>query len=138
MLLLGCGWSVTAVGATSLVSDCQDFSDSLQQADPPATELSISLVDLPDRDDKLGLDKSLNAVGAASDTTAPFLYLTSRVTTILRDVFDDEATRADISTRPVAEMDTEHRSLLTLEASELSDPADTKPSFQRQMYRTDI
>jgi len=137
-LLLGCGWSVTALGATSLISDCQEFSELLRQTDPPATELSIALVELPDGDAQPGLDKSLNAVGSASDSTTPLLYLSSRVTSMLRKVFDDEATNAHISTPPVAERDTKHGSLPTLEASELPDPADARPSFQRQMYRTDI
>ncbi|NOX68097.1 MAG: hypothetical protein GXP15_02840 [Gammaproteobacteria bacterium] len=153
MLLLG--WSVTTLGASSLTINCQHFSDSSPRPEPPATEFSISLVDLPDRNTKLSLDKSLEVTGTASDSTAPFLYLASRVTSMLREVFNDDASSSDVtpgqkqwpqsaqskhdvSTPPVAESNSKRRSLPTLEASEFSAPVDTKPHFQRQMYRTDI
>lgn len=153
MLLLG--WGITALGASNLAINGPDFSDSSQRAVPPATKLSISLVDLPDRNAELSLDRPLEVAGAVSDSTAPFLYLTSRVTSMLREVFADDVPASDathgqklwpqgrrsnhdVAAPPVAESSAEHRSLPTLDASEFSNPVDAKPHFQRQMYRTDI
>lgn len=142
ILLLGCGWSIAASGATNITVSCQDFGDTLQSLDAPALELSISLVDLPNSDAGLGLAKPLDAAGANSDATVPYLYLTSRVAAMLREVFDDDEYDRDAkqgnSAPPVAEGKTNRSSLPTLEESDLADPSDTMPRFQRPMYRTDI
>lgn len=142
ILLLGCGWSIAASGATNLAVSCQDFSDSLQSLDAPAPALSISLVDLQNSDAGLGLTEPLDAAGADSDATIPYLYLTSRVAAMLREVFADDARDGDakqgIPVPPVAEGKTDRSSSPTLVESDLADPSDTMPRFQRQMYRTDI
>ena len=74
---------------------------------------------------------------------------------MLREVFDDDYRNPDathwqklaqkngdaqqgIPAPPVAEGMTDRSSLPTLEESDVSDPSDTMPRFQRQMYRTDI
>jgi len=155
ILLLGCGWSVTALGATSLLVDCQDIGRSLQRLEAPAIELSISLVDLPDNNTNLGLAEPIDAAGAAPNATVPYLYLTSRVESMLREVFADDApdqdetrwqeidqqdsgTKHDTAVPPVAEGHAEHPSLPALRETELSDTINMMPRFQRPMYRTDI
>lgn len=153
--LLGCGWSIAASGATNLVAHCDDFGDTLPSLDTPASELSISLVDLANNDADLGLAEPLHAAGVVADSTVPYLYLTSRVAAMLREVFDDDArggnathwqkleqengsAKQGVAAPPVAEGNADRLSLPTLEETDLSDPSDTMPRFQRQMYRTDI
>jgi len=155
ILLLGCGWSVTAMGATSLLVDCQDIGQSLQGLEAPAIALSISLVDLPANNTSLGLAEPIDAAGAAPNATVPYLYLTSRVESMLREVFADDApdqdetrwqeldqqdsgTKQDTAVPPVAEGHAEHPSLPALRETELSDTINMMPRFQRPMYRTDI
>ena len=154
-VVLGCGWSIAASAATNLVVNCQEFGDSLQSLDAPASELSISLVDLPDNDADLGLAEPLDTAGANSDSTVPYLYLTPRVAAMLREVFDDDARNDDatlwqelaqengggkqgIPVPPVAEGNSDRSTLPTLDETDLSDPSEAMPRFQRQMYRTDI
>lgn len=151
--LLGCGWSIAAAGATNLIVNCQDFGGTLQSLDAPASELSISLVDMPNNDANLGLETPRDA--DVANATVPYLYLTSRVAAMLREIFDDDARDGDathwqeieqeigagkqaIPAPPVAEGNTDRSSLPTLEETGLSAPSDTMPRFQRQMYRTDI
>lgn len=153
--LLGCGWSVAAAGATNLIVNCQNFADTLQSLDAPASELSISLVDLPNSHADLGLAEPLDAAAAVANATVPYLYLTSRVAAMMREVFDDDvrdshathwqkieqeigAGKQAIPAPPIVEGNTDRSSLPTLEETALSAPSDTIPRFQRQMYRTDI
>ena len=155
IVLLGCGWSIAASAATNLVVKCEDFGDTLQSLDAAASELSFSLVDLPNNDADLGLAEPSDTAGAVSDSTVPYLYLTSRVAAMLREVFDDDARDGDatrwqeleqdngdrkqgIPAPPVAEGNSDRSSLPTLEETDLSGPNEAMPRFQRQMYRTDI
>jgi len=156
-LLLVCGWNAAALGATGPASDCQELSKSLKSLETPVIELSFTLVDLPETDVELGLvtpSEPIRAVDSTADSTAPYLFLTPRVASMLREVFDDASdkevselvltTPSSVGSRkesvlpPVAEGTSGQSPLTTLEEIELSTPVQAIPRFQRPMYRTDI
>ena len=93
---------------------------------------------------------TVNAVGTEADdalsdmddAVAPMLYLTPRVTNILRNVFDASvdgaapAPQPTESTSPVA--DSVPRDAVESHDQEQTVDETLLPSFQRQMFRTDI
>ena len=154
-VLLGCGVTVTALGATQLVGNCNDISVSLTSLDTPAAALSVTLVDLPGNDAQLGLAEPMDEDERTSTATVPFLYLTPRVESMLREVFDDEkrdedavnwqaessaigGSKTNAPLPPIAEGNTDQKHLPGLHESDLSNADETIPHFQRPMYRTDI
>jgi len=155
VLLLVCGWSATALAATSPTSNCWEISRNLQSLETPVVELSIMLVDLPEAEVEMGLIDAREPIGSiGSDSTAPLLFLTPRVASMLREVFDDvndaeandgQAVRPanadlkrDSTLPPIAEGSTDQSSLPSLEDAESPPRIQTIPRFQRPMYRTDI
>lgn len=155
IVMLVCGWSAAALGATGSNGNCQDISNNLKSLQIPAVELSITLVDLPDTSVELGLLEPkgpVDAVESTSDSTAPLLFLTPRVASMLREVFedmnvlDDETVgtaannvgKRETTFPPIAEGSADKSLLPILEDSESRAPEQTIPRFQRPMYRTDI
>ena len=153
VLLLGCGWSVSTLGATYLQEeDCNEVIDVLQGTETALIALSIDRVDLPGDADELDLVESLNT----AESTVPVLYLTPRVASILRNVFYENSADADALEQtpdpnaivdaqrdsplpPLAEGSADRQTFPRLEESEFSkESAPTLPRFQRTMYRTDI
>ncbi len=140
--VLLCVVSAGAFGATNSLVDCQEFghhSHGLATAD---TQFTISLVDLPGKENELGLAEPIDAVDASTESTAPFLYLTPRVATMLREVFEEDAIDSVSSRKPslppVAKGNSEESALQNLEESDLIDADDTRTRFRYRMYRTDI
>jgi len=141
--VLLCVVSAGAFGATNLV-DCQEFGHGPQGHATATAPFTISLVDLPGKENELGLTESIDAVEAAaeSESSAPFLYLTPRVATMFREVFEEEAIDNNSSRKPssppVAKGNSEKSALQNLEEADLNDADDARPRFRYRMYRTDI
>lgn len=134
-LLLTFTLAGTAVAAPCAVENCGNAA----RDQVPVTELAIRAVDLGDSD---GVDDA-SAVARLSESMAPLLYLTPRVTSILEEVFEDSAPVADAgdaeaAAPPVADTDVEESAAEHYGPLSRADNAYHLPKFQRQMYRTDI
>jgi len=138
-LLLSAGWITTALGATSSLVECDRIARDLTSLDVAVAALSVDLVDLVTTELKPGSFESVETESDTTDAMAPLLYLTPRVATMLRDVFEPAAesqpldSGKDLQTSPVAESFEETRSANTDDENEID-----LPRFQRQMFRTDI
>lgn len=130
--------NATARAASSPANPCELAGRDLKSLAVPADALTVDLVDhVPT--DPAAIDEQ-SAV-ADPDPVAPILYLTPRVTNILRDVFGMSAadlpaeTPEQTSSSPLADSD---------ENSDAAEPAEAAPEtndlsrFQQQMFRTDI
>jgi|GEM_PF-4824972 len=157
ILMLVCGWSATALAATGPNNNCQEISKNLRSLETPVVELSITLVDLPGTDVEMGMinvREPIGSSGTASDSTAPLLFLTPRVVSMLREIFDDVSDaetrdgpigapaivspRRESTLPPIAEGNTDQSLLPSLEEAAVPTPIQAIPRFQRPMYRTDI
>jgi hypothetical protein len=137
--VLSAGWSTTALGATSSLVPCDQVARDLTSLNVAVETLSVDLVDHVITEPKPGSFESIETNSDTTDTMAPLLYLTPRVATILRDVFEPAAVNQtldsdeELQTSPVAESIEETRSVDAEDEQVIS-----LPRFQRQMFRTDI
>jgi len=140
--VLLCAVSAGAFGATNSLVDCQEFSHDTQGLPTADTQFTISLVDLPGKENELGLAEPIDTVDASAESTAPFLYLTPRVAAMLREVFEEDAINNDSSRKPslppVAKGNSDESALQNLGESDLIDADDARLRFRYRMYRTDI
>ena len=138
-LALSAGWTTAALGATSSLVPCDQVARDLTSLDVTVAALSVDLVDHVTTEPKPGSFESIDANSDTTDTMAPLLYLTPRVASILRDVFEPATaiqpldSDEDLQTSPVAESVDESRSAAAEDENEIN-----LPRFQRQMFRTDI
>lgn len=146
-IVLLSGWSANASGAATTEIECDTMVRDIRTLDVPMETLSAHPVDHVTIDAGQPEDSLLDASSATSETAAPFLYLTPRVASVLRDVFEAsqpvDATEKTIgvSSSPVAEFDG------VFDVSKILDESDPEPlvedeirlpQFQQQMFRTDI
>lgn len=141
LLSLACGGTVTAAPCDA--SDCDP-----RPVDSLLSPLAVRPVDLADA---AAPDAAARPAGA-TESLAPLLFLTPRVTSILEDVFeadrgasaadsavaaagDAEAPEAPLRS-PVAE--TDGAAANARKSSPETDQTSVLPKYQRQMYRTDI
>ena len=128
--------SAPAQAANNLVNPCDQVGRDLQSLEVPVDELTVDVVDHATTD-----AVTLDEQAADADPVAPILYLTPRVTNILRDVFGttpEELPRAEPeqpSSSPVADSDEKSD---TVEAAGAVDESNALSRFQQQMLRTDI
>lgn len=150
IIVLCAGWSASALSATTTSVECDDLIRDLRSLESPAEPLSATKVDLASAEPIAADIELLDARTAHSETAAPFLFLTPRVASVLRDIFDisqeiwDLDVNSEPSSSPVAETgDAE----LIPDISELLDQTDPAgstenaidlPLFQQRMFRTDI
>ena len=141
LLSLACGGTVTA--APCGASDCDP-----RPVDSLLSPLTVRPVDLADA----AAPDAAARPAAATESLAPLLFLTPRVTSILEDVFeaDPGASAADSADAaagdaeapetplrsPVAE--TDGAASNARKSSPETDQTSVLPKYQRQMYRTDI
>ncbi len=133
--------SATALAASSTVVPCDQISRNLKSLEVPVDALTVNAVEhIPT--DRHAVDP--NASGAAShlpDAEAPILYLTPRVTNILRDVFGaaTEELPAEIPKQPSSSplADSEELADYTEPVDAVNETNDL-PHYQRQMFRKDI
>lgn len=144
------GWSATALSATTTSVECDDLIRDLRSLEIPAEALSVTKVDHVSIEPISSDIELLDAQSASSETVAPFLFLTPRVASVLRDIFDishelwDRDVSSAPSSSPVAETLDSERIPDISELLDQTDPgggADTAidlPLFQQRMFRTDI
>jgi hypothetical protein len=135
--------SVAARAATTSVMPCEQVSRDLRSLKVPVTALTLDTVDHVPIDQEAGDPNSFSAERLSSDFEAPVLFLTPRVTNILRDVFG-VTTEAQApsepehkSSSPLADSEEQAESGLAVATDEVNESIDL-PHYQRQMYRTDI
>ncbi len=137
------GWSVlaaalmvsaTAHAASSSVVHCDQVSRDLKSLEVPTDALQANTVDHVPTD-----PDAIYEQAAVTDSVAPILNLSPRVTNIIRDVFgttSEELTQETVqlpATSPVADTDQNSDAAADVEIEK----ADLSRS-QRQMFRTDI
>ncbi len=151
-LLLGSAWSTPLLAAANAALDCDKLARGLRNLDTPVEVLAVTNVDHGTVDQTAS--KSAPAESAASelqvntdDAATPFLYLSPRVASLSRNVFEagryslaPNQTQSSLPSSPVADSESAPAG-----AEELDDasPLATEekfslPLFQREMYRTDI
>jgi len=141
------GWSASALSATTTEIECDSVIRDLKRLQVSVEALSVRHVDhVSIEPDPSGIEL-LHAQDASSETVAPFLYLTPRVATLLRDIFDatreirDQDGFREISSSPIAEYDRVSEILEILDDAGPAAPANDEidlPLFQQRMFRTDI
>ena len=146
IVALSMGWSASALSATTTEVEC-DAIRNLRSLEAPVAALSVRPVDHVSIETDPSSDlASLDAADATTETSAPFLYLTPRVATVLRGIFETTGairstdTSSGASSSPIAESDS------ISDIAELIDESDPAvrveeinlPLFQQRMFRTDI
>jgi hypothetical protein len=141
------GWSASAVSATTTEVECDGISADLRTLETPLEAFTVRPVDHVSIDtDPTSNIASLDIAAASSESSAPFLYLTPRVASVLRNIFEatrefgDEDRRQDVSSSPIAESDSISDVMKLIDESSPAVPVETMnlPLFQQQMFRTDI
>ena len=128
--------SASAHAASNSVVPCDQVGRDLKSLEVPVNTLPVDVVDHTPID-----PDSLNEALVDSDSAAPILDLTPRVTNILRDVFGttNEELIQEKTTQPSSSPLAD-----SVEKSDEVEPAEAEnerndlPRFQRQMFRTDI
>ena len=138
-VVLCAGWSVSALSATTTDIDC-DGVDRLRALEIPAETYSVRAVDHAAVDTVPTSLDAIDTAEATSETAAPFLYLTPRVASVLRDIFDatGEVDDQEVSSSPIAESDTTSGISELIDNAEPAEVEITLPVFQQQMFRIDI
>ncbi len=131
----------TAQAASSSLVPCDQVGRDLKSLEVPVNSLTLAVVDTAPMNPVAADPDAIDEQTAVADSVAPPLYLTPRVTNILRDVFGTAAEELPLETpeqpssSPVAGSE---------DPSDAVEPADAGnatrnlPRFQRQMFRTDI
>jgi len=141
------GWSTSALSATTTDIDCDTVARDLRSLEIPVEAFSVSNVDHVSIEPNPSDIELLDVQDASSETAAPFLFLTPRVASVLRDVFDvsrdvrDQRTSSETSSSPVAESERIPDISELLDQSDPSTVTDDEinlPLFQQRMFRTDI
>ncbi len=132
--------NATAFAASGSLDPCDQAARNLKSLEVPVAALTVDVVDHVPTDPAAIDDQS-----AVTDPAAPILYLTPRVTNILRDVFGTTTEQLPLesaderpqqaSSSPLA--DSVEKSD-AVEAAEVEDETSAMSRFQQQMYRTDI
>ncbi len=141
------GWSGSALSATTTAVSCDDLTRDLRSLEIPAGALSVATVDHVTIEPAPSDIELLDAESTPAETAAPFLFLTPRVASFLKDIFEvsgeveDQDTVGETSSSPVAESE-RIPDLSELLAEPV--PAGAReneinlPLFQQRMFRTDI
>lgn len=141
---LGAGWSASALSATTTDIECSGLAHDLWAVEIPAETFSVSPIDHVSIDSAPASIELLDTSDATSESVAPFLYLTPRVASVLRGIFEatsessDQEISRDVSWSPLAESDRLSDISELIDDSEQADDEVDLPLFQRQMFRTDI
>ncbi len=132
--------NATAYAASGSLDLCDQADRNLKSLAVPVAALTVDVVDHVPTDAAAIDDQS-----AVTDPAAPILYLTPRVTNILRDVFGTTTEQLPLesaderpqqaSSSPLAGSDEKSDAV---EPADIVDKTSTLPRFQQQMRRTDI
>ena len=136
--------SSASLAASPSIVPCDQVSRDLKSLEVPAAALTVDRVDHATADPVAANPDSIDEQISVTDSVAPILYLTPRVTNIVRDVFGttseeltDEAA-LHRSTSPGAPMADADQKAEKIEASDVENESSDLPRFQQQMYRKDI
>ncbi len=128
--------NASAHAASTAVYPCEQVGRDLQSLEVPVGKLTLAVVDHVPSD-----PAAIDEQSVITDSVAPILYLTPRVTNIVDDVFRDaseklpQETPEQPSSSPFAGSDEKSD---PIEALDGESEAGVLPPFQRQMLRTDI
>lgn len=132
--------NATAFAASGSLDPCDQADRNLKSLEVPVAALTVDVVDHVPTDPAAIAEQS-----AITDPAAPILYLTPRVTNILRDVFGTMTDKLPLesanerpqqpSSSPLADSDKKSDAI---EPAESEDETSALPRFQQQMHRTDI
>ncbi len=132
--------NATAFAASGSLDPCDQAARNLKSLEVPVAALTVDVVDHVPTD-----PAAIDEQSAIADPVAPILYLTPRVTNILRDVFGTTTEQLPLelpnerpqqaSSSPLA--DSVEKSD-AVEPAEVEDETSAMSRFQQQMYRTDI
>ncbi len=148
-LIAGVGWGASALAATTNKADCDAHVRPADVLESPLAALSIIPVDHVSIEVENSAIDDLETDQPVSDRAAPYLYLTPRVASVLRDIFDfarddvelETEAQEDSVSSPLAEAEDEiDTTKFRYEAlpSPAADDEHDLPLLQRQMFRTDI
>ena len=136
--------SSASLAASPSIVPCDQVSRDLKSLEVPAAALTVDRVDHAPADPVAANPDSIDEQTSFTDSVAPILYLTPRVTNIVRDVFGttseeltEEAARQP-STSPGAPMAGADQKAEKVESSDVEYETSDLPRFQQQMYRKDI
>jgi hypothetical protein len=136
--------SSASFAASPSIVPCDQVSRDLKSLEVPATALTVDRVDHAHADPVAANPDSIDERTSVTDSVAPILYLTPRVTNIVRDVFGTtseelpEQTALQRSTSPGAPMADADQKAEKTESSDVENETSDLPRFQQQMYRKDI
>ena len=143
------GWGATALAAATNKADCDAYASPAETLQSPIAALSLNAVDHVTIDSESAAIDELENNQEGRERAAPFLFLTPRVASVLRDIFEvardqqspESEVREDAASSPLAEVEdqangAEYR-YETLPAPAIDEEHDL-PLLQRQMFRTDI
>ena len=134
--------SVSALAATDSVIPCEQVGRDLKSLNVPVNSLTVNAVDHVVIDPDASDPDAISTERLVNDLEAPVLFLTPRVTQILRDVFgvttEEQAPDPTVreSSSPVA--DREEAIDSAISPTDVVNEVIDLPHYQRQMYRTDI
>ncbi|GMR17246.1 MAG: hypothetical protein BMS9Abin32_317 [Gammaproteobacteria bacterium] len=132
--LLSTGWCAVAFGGTGELASCDQAEKELQSLTVPVSELSVVVVDHSD----VTAAEALQPQAGAGKSATPLLYLTPRVQTILRGMFDSDSGTLLADDAADAEAPLKPESAEKTAPVTLIDRVDEAPAYQQQMYRKDI
>jgi hypothetical protein len=150
VVLIVLGLSSATYAATINRADCELIS---RMANSPANHqhFEASKLHLVDHVAILDIATDIQSLSSAdsigSDAATPFLYLTPRVASVLREIFDsteNEASNSDedrVISSPIAGTDDVSETVELLEDSTITESIDDEFDrliLRRQMFRTDI
>jgi len=144
VVCLGLATTGSALAANTPVVPCDEVARDLRSLTVARSDLSVSINDSGSIQDNTNTD-SVDADAATEDPTAPMLYLTPRVATILETVFDNDAeSHAGENSGDSADATDDGQRNESFESQQKSAPVTAidkdavVPQFQRHMFRKDI
>ena len=136
--------STASFAASPSIVPCDQVSRDLKSLEVPAAALIVDRVDHAPADPIAANPDAIDEQTSITDSVAPILYLTPRVTSIVRDVFGTkseelpEETALQPSTSPVSPVADADQKTESVESADLENNSNDLPRFQQQMYRKDI
>ena len=130
--------------ASPSIVPCDQDSRDLKSLEVPASALTVGNVDHAAVDPTEANPDAIDEQKSVTDSVAPILYLTPRVTNIVRDVFGatgeelPQESALQPSTSPVAPVADADQKTENTEAADVENESSDLPRFQQQMYRKDI
>ena len=130
--------SATALAASSAVVPCDQVGRDLKSLEVPVEALTVDAVDHVPTDHNAVDPAAIDEESAVTDSVAPILYLTPRMTNILRDMFGaapedlPPETPGQPSSSPLADSDQQSD---PIEPADAGNEASDLPRYQQHCDR---